>query len=143
MQERTVSTAAGWPETIRDMTAADVVDVAVQLASLRDHKADGIFAEAYEGNFWASKASTCIAGGLARVYVVNRGSPCGAVLALADTMNPGRAVLLACNSMWGQAAEAAMLEDAKAWADSQGLQLGRMVAQTKMVPQTVREWQPL
>lgn len=143
MQERTVSTASGWPETTRDMTPADVIDVAVQLASLRDYKADGIFAESYEGNYWAAKASTCIAAGLARVYVVNRGGPCGAVLAQADTMNPGRAVLWACNSMWGSAAEAALLEDAKAWADSQGLQLGRMVAQTRMVPQTVREWQPL
>ncbi len=32
MQERTVSTAAGWPETIRDMTPADV-------ATLEDAKA--------------------------------------------------------------------------------------------------------
>lgn len=143
MQERTVSTASGWPETIRDMRPADVLDIAIQLASLRDAKADGIFSDSFEGSYWAAKASTCITVGLARVYIVNGGGPCGAVLAQADTMNPGRAVLWACNSMWGPAAEAALLEDARAWAESQGLQLGRMVAQTKMVEQTVREWQPL
>ena len=143
MQERTVSTAAGWPETIRDMTPADVVNVAVQLASLRDYKADGIYAEAFEGNYWAAKASSCIAAGLARVYIVNGGAPCGAVLAQADTMHPGRAILWACNSMWGPTAEAALMQDATEWAMANGLQLGRMVAQTKMVEQVVREWQPL
>ena len=143
MKERLVTSASGWPETTRDMTPADVIDVAMQLSSLRDHKADGIFSESFEGNFWAAKASTCISVGLARVYVVNRGGPCGAVLAQADTMHPGRAVLWACNSAWGPAAEAAMLQDAIDWAQANGLQLGRMVPQIKLVEQVVREWQPV
>ena len=80
------------------------------------------------------QADTTAPGG---VYIVNGGAPAGAAIAVPDQMNPGKALLLACNSMWGAAAEAAMLEDCKAWAATKGLQLGRRVEVRRV------EWQPI
>lgn len=136
MEQRTVSTASGWPETTRDCTPEDIWRVGELLAGLRDAAADGV-QQQYEGHYWASKANFGLSYGFARVYIVNGGAPAGAAIALPDTMNPGKAVLLACNSMWGPEAEAALLQDAKAWAASRGLQLGRRVEVRRV------EWQPV
>lgn len=136
MEERTVTTAGGWPETTRDCRPDEIWRVGELLAGLRDADADGVL-QSGEGFYWASKANWGIQYGLTRVYIVNGGAPAGAAIAVPDQMAPGKALLLACNSMWGPAAEAALLQDAKAWALSRGLQLGRRVEVRRV------EWQAI
>ncbi len=136
MEQRTVTTASGWPETTRDCKPDEIWRVGELLAGIRDAVADGVV-QSGEGFYWASKANWGIEYGMTRVYIVNGGAPAGAAIAVPDQMNPGKALLLACNSMWGAAAEAALLEDCKAWAASRGLQLGRRVEVRRV------EWQPI
>jgi hypothetical protein len=121
------------------MTVEQAPIAAQLIAACRDHVQDGIYAQAYEVGFWTSRINLCMQRGHALAMTVNGGNVAGAVLILPDDMNPGRAVLMACESMWSPETTKPWLEGlAKDWARDNGLSLGRQVH----IPARI-EWVPV
>jgi hypothetical protein len=117
---------------LRPCTEATAQKAGQLVAALRDAAADGVPQE-HEELSWHGRVRFCIAHGFAAEVVVRTpegttGNPFAVVLALPDNMNQGRALLLACE-VAGQedAYKPAMLQAARDWAASRGLELGRLV----------------
>lgn len=132
MTESTIYDYGAATAVLRPCTEATAARAGQLIAAMRDASADGLPQE-HEELSWHGRVRFCIEEGFAAEVVVRApdgatGAPFAVVLALPDSMTPGRAVLLACESA-GQEyiTQPAMLAAAKQWSASRGLTLGKLV----------------
>lgn len=132
MNERTIYDYGAATAVLRPCTDATARLAGQLVAALRDAAADGLPQE-HEELSWHGRVRFCIAHGFAAEVVVQRpdgatGNPFAVVLALPDSMTPGRALLLACESAGQEdVTKPVLLQAARDWAASRGLSLGRLV----------------
>jgi hypothetical protein len=141
MNEQIVYDFGAATAVLRPCSEATAQKAGQLVAALRDAAADGLPQE-HEELSWHGRVRFCLQHGFAAEVVVRApdgatGNPFAVVLALPDSMAPGKALLLACEVAGpAEVYKPLLLDAARAWAASRGLELGRRVRVVR------EEWEP-